>query len=135
MPGHGQEASQLKRTQVPYNCQVNSRFLAVHCPPRHIVDNLASFLRGRHPKTVIFRYYSQEQEKRTGQSCRHVDEETNILECISLLFLHDAMASWEALGYNLSSLAHDQTGLPNTKALSSPDSEVIVWRVDVKLLS
>ena len=63
MPGYGQEASQLERTQAPYNCQVNSRFLAAHRCPIDIVDNLASFLRGRHPKTVIFRYYSQEQKK------------------------------------------------------------------------
>jgi hypothetical protein len=45
------------------------------------------------------------------------------------------MASWEALRYNLFSLAPGQRGHPNTKALSSPDSEVIVWRVDVKPLS
>jgi hypothetical protein len=27
----------------------------------HTAGNLASFLRGRHPKTVMFRYYLQEQ--------------------------------------------------------------------------
>src|SRR5215475_13946536 len=53
----------------------------------------------------------------------------------SLLFLHDIMVPLEALVYTLSSLARSQMVLPNKKAPSSPDCEVVIWRVDVKLPS
>jgi hypothetical protein len=93
MPGHSQEVSHLERTQALYTCQVNSRFLAVHRHLRPIGDDAASFLWRPHPKTVIFRYYSQEQQKSTRQSFPIVHEETNTLYFISLPFLHDAVAS------------------------------------------
>src|SRR4030095_4753282 len=52
---------------------------------------------------------------------------------LSLLFLHNTMVSLEVLRYTMSPLVLGQTIFLNN--LSSPDCEVVVWRVDVKLPS
>ena len=69
-----------------------------------------------------------------GKADQRVYEETHIPSYVSLLFLHVTVVSLAALGYTMTPLARGQTEFPNKRDPSSPDCEVVVWRVDVKLL-
>lgn len=70
-------------------------------------------------KQLYFVPTHRNPKKARGKAAQHAHEETNIPWALSLPFSHDTVAPWEALGYNLSFLAHGQMVLLHTTALSS----------------
>ena len=53
---------------------------------------------------------------------------------VIVAIMHVTVVSLAALGYTMTPLARGQTEFPNKRDPSSPDCEVVVWRVDVKPL-